>query len=60
MVASPAFVADCLETLEELNMELRSDFLENGGESFHFIECLNSADEWAEVINGWIDQWKNT
>lgn len=40
-VFSLAFVTDCLETLEELDMELKKDFLEAGGESFIRIPCLN-------------------
>ena len=41
LVMSPAFVADCLETLEELSVEGRDTFLEAGGEWFHQIPCLN-------------------
>ena len=59
VVASPAFVADCLETLEELNMELRKEFLENGGEDFYFLSCLNDNDDWANTLNLWINQWKS-
>ena len=40
-VACPSFVADCLETLEEIGMELREHFLHAGGESFTLIPCLN-------------------
>ncbi len=38
---SPAFSVDCLETLEEIAMEGRDEFLENGGEKFCYIPCLN-------------------
>lgn len=41
-VACPSFVADCLETLEEIGMELRQEFLASGGESFELIPCVNS------------------
>jgi protoporphyrin/coproporphyrin ferrochelatase len=41
-VACPSFVADCLETLEEIGMELRHEFLKAGGESFELIPCVNS------------------
>lgn len=40
-VACPSFVADCLETIEEIGMELREQFLHAGGESFTLIPCLN-------------------
>lgn len=57
-VVSPAFVADCLETLEELNMELRKNYMENGGMDFHYISCLNNDERWTAVVNGWIENWK--
>ena len=40
-VICPSFVADCLETLEEINMRGRQSFLDFGGESFEYIPCLN-------------------
>lgn len=40
-VACPSFVADCLETIEEIGLELRHAFLSAGGESFELIPCLN-------------------
>ncbi|TYO89520.1 ferrochelatase [Oceanicella actignis] len=40
-VIAPAFAADCVETLEEINEEIREAFLEAGGESFDYIPCLN-------------------
>ena len=43
-VACPSFVSDCLETLEEIGMELRQKFLSNGGESFELIRCVNDSD----------------
>lgn len=43
-VACPSFVADCLETLEEIGLELRSEFLQLGGESFELISCVNDHD----------------
>lgn len=58
VVISPAFVADCLETLEELNMELRHEFMSKGGEEFTFVECLNSSEGWVNVVSDWISNWK--
>lgn len=40
-VISPAFSADCLETLEELDVENRQHFLQHGGREYHYIPCLN-------------------
>lgn len=40
-VMCPGFAADCLETLEEVNIELRAVFLEQGGVDYHYIPCLN-------------------
>jgi ferrochelatase len=56
-VVTPAFVADCLETLEEIAMEGKDSFLENGGEEFHAIPCLNSNDDWAALLAKWINTW---
>ena len=49
-VMAPAFSADCLETLEELNMELRAQFIEAGGTHFHYIPCLNDSDLGMEML----------
>jgi len=40
-VVAPAFAADCIETLEEIEGEIREAFEEAGGESFTYIPCLN-------------------
>ena len=44
-VISPAFSSDCLETIEELNEENREIFIENGGQKFGYIPCLNDRDD---------------
>lgn len=49
-VICPGFPADCLETLEEINMEVRSDFMTAGGESFHYIPALNASPAWIEGL----------
>lgn len=49
-VMAPAFSADCLETLEELNMELRDQFMEAGGTHFHYIPCLNDTELGMKVL----------
>lgn len=49
-IVCPAFVSDCLETLEEISVEGREEFLHAGGENFHYIPCLNDEDRWIEVV----------
>jgi len=56
-IVTPAFVSDCLETLEEIGMEAKDDFIEKGGEQFHVIPCLNDNDSWVKVLSRWIDEW---
>jgi ferrochelatase len=51
-VVAPGFAADCLETLEELNMENRHAFLAGGGERFAYIPCLNAGPRGMAVIEG--------
>lgn len=58
-VVCPAFVSDCLETLEEMGMEGKEDFLEAGGESFTLIPCLNDNDRWVDVLAGYVKEAKN-
>jgi ferrochelatase len=49
-VMCPGFVADCLETLEEIAQEARDAFLEAGGTSFSYVPCLNDEDEWTDAL----------
>lgn len=49
-VLCPGFVADCLETLEEINMEVRAAFLTAGGEHFHYLPCLNEDPLWIKAL----------
>ena len=49
-IVAPGFTADCLETLEELNVENRGYFLEAGGEDFAYLPCLNDSAEGMGVI----------
>lgn len=58
-VITPAFVSDCLETLEEIAMEGKDEFLNFGGEDFRHISCLNDDDAWVEVMVNWINKWKS-
>ena len=56
VIVTPAFVTDCLETLEEIAMEGKEEFLEAGGESYHYVPCLNDDDDWAKLISKWSDK----
>jgi ferrochelatase len=49
-VMCPGFVSDCLETLEEINMECREAFLHAGGKQFSYIPCLNENQPWIEAL----------
>jgi len=53
-VVTPAFVADCLETLEEIGMEGKELFITNGGTTFNTIPCLNDDTLWAKTLTKWI------
>lgn len=55
-VISPGFVADCIETYEELNIRLRETFEENGGEKFSYIPCLNATPDGIEVLKEVIER----
>jgi ferrochelatase len=46
----PGFVADCLETLEEIAMECKESFLEAGGKEFHYIPCVNERPDWMTAL----------
>ena len=50
VVISPSFVADCLETLEELGIRALETWRENGGETLDLVPCLNSDDRWADAV----------
>ena len=49
-IMCPSFVSDNLETLEEINMQAREDFLASGGKEFSFIPCLNARPDWIEGV----------
>lgn len=50
VIVCPAFVSDCLETLEEIAEEGKESFLHAGGESFTIIPCLNTQDAWVRTV----------
>ena len=59
-VCCPAFIADCLETLEEIGEEGKEIFLEHGGESFTLIPCLNDNDKWISTLHQLIKEEMET
>ncbi|WP_047549541.1 ferrochelatase [Psychroserpens sp. Hel_I_66] len=56
-IVTPAFVSDCLETLEEIAMEGEEIFHEMGGKDFTTIPCLNDDKEFVELLSNWINDW---
>ena len=57
LIITPAFVADCLETLEEIRITGRQTFLAAGGESFEHIPCLNDQPPYIDFLAGRVRQW---
>ncbi|MEP6465382.1 MAG: ferrochelatase, partial [Parafilimonas sp.] len=57
LVVCPAFVSDCLETLEEIAIRAKESFLEAGGESFEFIPCMNTQPAWVETVTTWLKNY---
>ena len=57
LIACPAFVSDCLETLEEIAEQGKEMFLHAGGESFTMIPCLNIHPLWISTIANWITKY---
>ena len=49
-IVCPAFVSDCLETLEEISVEGKQQFMHGGGEVYNYIPCLNDEDRWIDVV----------
>jgi protoporphyrin/coproporphyrin ferrochelatase len=50
LLFSPSFVADCLETLHELEIEAKNEFLELGGTSLDCVPCPNSHPSWVQAL----------
>lgn len=56
LIACPAFISDCLETIEEIGEEGKETFMHAGGESFTLIPCLNTHPAWVSTI---VKQFEN-
>lgn len=59
-VITPAFVSDCLETLEEIAMEGKEQFKIAGGKNYKHIPCLNDNEDWVQVMANWVTNWIKT
>ena len=55
-IMAPVFSADCVETLEEINGEIREAFLHAGGESFTYIPCLNAGEPHVDMLTAIIER----
>lgn len=60
IVLTPSFVTDCLETLEEIAIEGKNQFMKAGGESYKHIPCLNDDNQWVDVVCNWIKNWEDS
>jgi ferrochelatase len=58
-IVTPAFVSDCLETLEEIAMEGEEIFHEVGGKDFTTIPCLNDNPGWVSLLAKWVKEWSS-
>jgi ferrochelatase len=57
LIITPAFTADCLETLEEIRLAGREAFLTAGGENFTHIPCLNEHPDYIDFLAGQVNAW---
>lgn len=58
LIICPAFVSDCLETLEEIAIREKESFLKAGGESYTMIPCLNINPLWVKTLAGYVEDIK--
>ena len=58
LVITPAFVTDCLETLEEIRLRGAEDFKAAGGVTFEHIPCLNDQSGWIDFLERRVRQWQ--
>lgn len=57
LILCPAFVSDCLETLEEIAIRGKESFMKSGGENYTMIPCLNTNPLWVDVVKGWVEEF---
>jgi ferrochelatase len=58
LILCPAFVSDCLETLEEINERGKESFMDAGGEAYTMIPCLNTNPLWVDVLGNWVKDFE--
>ena len=56
-VVCPGFSVDCLETLDEIEIEYRKLFMQQGGEQFHYIPALNDDDDHIEMMRALVQPY---
>jgi ferrochelatase len=59
LILCPAFVSDCLETLEEIAMRGKETFIGAGGEEYTMIPCLNVGSLWVDALAGWVKDYSH-
>ena len=57
LVICPGFSSDCVETLEEINIQGRESFMKNGGENFDVIPCLNDNDDHINMMENLVKKY---
>jgi ferrochelatase len=57
LVICPAFVSDCLETLEEIEIRGKESFLASGGSEYAMIPCLNTHPLWIQTLADWVNKY---
>lgn len=60
LVSCPSFVADCLETLEEIGIRAREEFMEAGGEDLRLVPCVNANEQWVDAAASMVAAAENT
>lgn len=58
-VTCPAFISDCIETLEEIGIRGKEDFIEAGGDDLILIPCVNESDLWIDALEKWCSEKLN-
>ncbi|MBO9618937.1 MAG: ferrochelatase [Niabella sp.] len=59
IVVCPSFVSDCLETLEEIELRGKEDFMAHGGEQYSYIPCMNTSPLWVDALLQLIEETSN-
>lgn len=58
LIVCPSFVSDCLETLEEIGIRAREDFIATGGEDLRLVPCMNEHPRWIAALKNWCEaEW---